>query len=51
MVVAFSKDYGNRMGIRNWAKAPAMLINCPELKLGAIDAEIHWALAQNVESL
>jgi hypothetical protein len=21
-------------------------INCPELKLGAIDVETHWALAQ-----
>ena len=27
-----------------------MLINCHELKLVAIDAEVHWALAQ-IESL
>jgi hypothetical protein len=38
------------MGLGNWAKALAMFINCHELKLVAIDAEIHWALAQ-MESL
>ena len=27
------------IGIANWAKALNMFINCPELKLGAIDAE------------
>lgn len=33
-------------GFGNWAKALAMFINCHELKLVVIDADIHWALAQ-----
>jgi hypothetical protein len=44
------KDCAKGLGFANWAKALAMFINCHGLKPVAIDAEIHWALAQ-MESL